>query len=97
MLLDSCVGRAECQSSADAPPAPGVLARLLNVDAPLQLGGSSVPLSVLRQVMAWLQVPQSDGFFGCLENVTFMGTVSGAEHSRFQPPLCGSARPASLV
>ncbi|XP_043205387.1 DE-cadherin-like isoform X2 [Amphibalanus amphitrite] len=75
VLLDSCLGRPECQSSAEAPPAPGALARLLNVDTPLQLGGSAVPLSVVRQAMAWLLVPESEGFYGCLENVTFLGTA----------------------
>ena len=77
MLIDSCVGAAECQASAAAPAGPdGEKNSFLNVDTPLQLGGSAVPLDSVAAVMTnWDHVPGWGGFTGCLQNMTFLDRV----------------------
>ena len=80
MLIDSCVGLSECQASAAAPSGPdGQKNAFLNVDTPLQLGGSAVPLDEVYSVMtSWNHKPGWGGFTGCLQNMTFLDRVSKA-------------------
>ncbi|XP_043190768.1 DE-cadherin-like isoform X2 [Amphibalanus amphitrite] len=77
VLIDSCVGSSECQASAAAPAGPdGQKNSFLNVDTPLQLGGSAVPLDQVAAVMtSWDRVPGWGGFTGCVQNMTFLDRV----------------------
>ncbi|XP_063231568.1 DE-cadherin [Bacillus rossius redtenbacheri] len=43
----------------------------LNVNGPLQVGGATVDLPSLASVFRWKHVPVSDGFSGCVRNLTF--------------------------
>ncbi|XP_037090914.1 DE-cadherin-like [Pollicipes pollicipes] len=77
VLVDSCVGVPSCQAAVAVAPGG---ARFLNVAAPLQLGGSAVPLDRVRALMAWEVVPGWGGFTGCLQNMTFLNRVFDLSH-----------------
>lgn len=47
----------------------------LNVNGPLQLGGSAVVLNEIADSMNWNFKPMSTGFAGCISNLTFNGKV----------------------
>jgi hypothetical protein len=47
----------------------------LNVNGPLQVGGTSKPLGNLASQMGWRFVPTARGFIGCISNFTFNGKV----------------------
>lgn len=65
MIVDNC--KLSTCMSLDAPKGPN---ESLNVNAPLQLGGSAVNLESLGSMFNWTYVPQSKGFTGCLKNLT---------------------------
>ena len=71
VLVDSCVGVPECQAAA----AVSGSSRFLNVAAPLQLGGSAVPLSQIQALLSWDRLPGWGGFTGCIQNMTFLDRV----------------------
>ena len=71
MLVDSCVGVAECQASSTVPGS----SRFLNLAAPLQLGGSAVPLDRVQALVSWDATPGWAGFTGCIQNMTFLDRV----------------------
>lgn len=47
----------------------------LNVNGPLQLGGSFVDLSMVAASRNWTHRPFSNGFNGCIRNLTFNGRL----------------------
>ncbi|XP_052859785.1 DE-cadherin [Anopheles cruzii] len=65
MIVDNC--KLSTCMSLDAPRGPN---RFLNVNAPLQLGGALVNLEYLGALYNWTYVPQTQGFSGCLRNLT---------------------------
>ncbi|ETN59226.1 DE-cadherin [Anopheles darlingi] len=65
MIVDNC--KLSTCMSLDAPRGPN---RFLNVNAPLQLGGALVNLDYLGSLYNWTYVPQTQGFSGCLRNLT---------------------------
>ena len=66
-----------CQMSAclalRAPVGPH---EFLNVNGPLQVGGSSVNLRYLASQFNWTYTPKDKGLHGCVRNFTFNGHVS---------------------
>lgn len=65
MTVDNC--RLSTCMSLEAPLGPN---EFLNVNGPLQLGGAMVPLEKLAKKFSWNHVPTSQGFFGCVRNLT---------------------------
>ncbi|KAH8372765.1 hypothetical protein KR009_004527 [Drosophila setifemur] len=65
MTVDNC--RLSTCMSLGAPQGPN---EFLNVNAPLQLGGSPVDLELLGQQLNWTHIPSQQGFFGCIRNLT---------------------------
>jgi hypothetical protein len=49
--------------------------QFLNVNGPLQMGGTSKPLGPLGSQMGWRHVPTAKGFHGCISNFTFNSKV----------------------
>ncbi|KAI8128554.1 DE-cadherin [Lucilia cuprina] len=65
MTVDNC--RLSTCMSLGAPQGPN---EFLNVNAPLQLGGTPVDLVHLGHQLNWTYVPSQQGFFGCIRNLT---------------------------
>ena len=65
------MGVAECQASSAVPGS----SRFLNLAAPLQLGGSAVPLDRVQALVSWDSAPGWAGFTGCIQNMTFLDRV----------------------
>ncbi|EDW61365.2 DE-cadherin [Drosophila virilis] len=65
MTVDNC--RLSTCMSLGAPQGPN---EFLNVNAPLQLGGTPVDLVQLGRQLNWTHVPNQQGFFGCVRNLT---------------------------
>nr|CAD7462753.1 unnamed protein product [Timema tahoe] len=61
-----------CQmSSCLALTTPQGPNEFLNVNGPVQLGGTTIDLLSLSKLMNWTHVPTSEGFSGCIRNLTF--------------------------
>lgn len=71
MIVDSCT-MGTCMSLTP-PEGPN---EFLNVNGPLQVGGTSKPLGSLASQMGWRFVPTARGFIGCISNFTFNGKVN---------------------
>ncbi|EDW85805.1 uncharacterized protein Dwil_GK22947 [Drosophila willistoni] len=65
MTVDNC--RLSTCMSLGAPQGPN---EFLNVNAPLQLGGTPVDLVQLGRQLNWTHIPNQQGFFGCVRNLT---------------------------
>ncbi|ALC40498.1 shg [Drosophila busckii] len=65
LTVDNC--RLSTCMSLGAPQGPN---EFLNVNAPLQLGGTPVDLQQLGRQLNWTYVPNTQGFFGCVRNLT---------------------------
>ncbi|XP_054736553.1 DE-cadherin [Anastrepha obliqua] len=65
MTVDNC--RLSTCMSLGAPQGPN---EFLNVNAPLQLGGTPVDLLQLGYRLNWTYTPSRQGFFGCIRNLT---------------------------
>uniref|UniRef100_A0A182WJR5 DE-cadherin n=1 Tax=Anopheles minimus TaxID=112268 RepID=A0A182WJR5_9DIPT len=65
LIVDNC--KLSTCISLYAPKGPN---RFLNVNAPLQLGGTAVNLDYLGSLFNWTYVPQEKGFSGWLSNLT---------------------------
>ncbi|GJQ67761.1 hypothetical protein Trydic_g21076 [Trypoxylus dichotomus] len=50
------------------PPGPN---GLLNVNGPLQVGGTRDDLNAVAQLLRWNHVPSPKGFVGCIRNLTY--------------------------
>ncbi len=68
MKVDSC----NLPSCLSLSPPIG-LNEYLNVNGPLQLGGSFVDLKAIAATRNWTHKPLSNGFNGCIRNLTFNG------------------------
>lgn len=66
MIVDSCV-----MSPCFTAGTPIGLKKLLNVNGPLQLGGSSIAsFADLADKLNWTKTPTNIGFAGCIRNLT---------------------------
>lgn len=65
MTVDNC--RLSTCMTLGATQGPN---EFLNVNAPLQLGGTPVDLQQLGRQLNWKHVPNQQGFFGCVRNLT---------------------------
>ncbi|KAH8362009.1 hypothetical protein KR200_001667, partial [Drosophila serrata] len=65
MTVNNC--RLSTCQTLGAPVGPN---EFLNVNAPLQLGGTPVDLNQLGRQLNWTHVPSQKGFFGCIRNLT---------------------------
>ncbi|XP_067631641.1 DE-cadherin isoform X2 [Eurosta solidaginis] len=65
MTVDNC--RLSTCMSLGAPQGPN---EFLNVNSPLQLGGTPIDLFQLAQKLNWTYTPSMQGFFGCVRNLT---------------------------
>lgn len=73
--------------SLGAPQGPN---EFLNVNAPLQLGGTAVNLVYLAAQFNWSHTPQSQGYSGCIKNLT----VDGRTYNIGAPSLSKNADPS---
>lgn len=66
-----------CQMSAcmslTAPEGPN---EFLNINSPLQIGGTLMKLDQLAESFKWDHRPTDKGFSGCIRNMTINGNVS---------------------
>ncbi|XP_030373740.1 DE-cadherin [Scaptodrosophila lebanonensis] len=65
MTVDNC--RLSSCMSLGAIQGPN---EFLNVNAPLQLGGTPIDLAQLGRQLKWAHIPSQQGFFGCIRNLT---------------------------
>lgn len=84
MIVDGC--RMSSCMTLGAPQGPN---EFLNVNAPLQLGGSATDLRYLAQHFNWTHVPQTKGYHGCIKNLT----VDGRTYNIGTPSLSKNADP----
>lgn len=71
MKVDGCT-KLQCLSLR-APQGPN---EYLNVNGPLQVGGSAVKLSSLARAFNWTHKPTDQGYSGCVRNFTYNQRVS---------------------
>lgn len=70
MKVDNC-GISACMSLT-APRGPN---EFLNVNSPMQVGGTLTNLAQLSSQLAWDYKPTDRGFVGCIRNMTFNGNT----------------------
>lgn len=71
MKVDNC-GISACMSLT----APEGSNEFLNVNSPMQVGGTLTNLAYLAKNLGWLHKPTEKGFVGCIRNMTINGNVS---------------------
>lgn len=71
MKIDNC-GISACMGLT----APLGLNEFLNVNGPMQVGGTLSNLKHLSHNLGWNYTPTEKGFVGCIRNMTFNGNVS---------------------
>lgn len=71
MRVDNC-GISACMSLT----APQGTNEFLNVNSPMQVGGTLTNLTHLASNLGWDHQPTNKGFVGCIRNMTFNGNVS---------------------
>lgn len=74
MRVDNC-GISACMSLT----APQGINEFLNVNSPMQVGGTLTNLAHLASNLGWDYKPTDKGFVGCIRNMTFNGNVSNKE------------------
>lgn len=74
MIVDKCAISA-CMSLT----APQGTNEFLNVNSPMQVGGTLTNLAHLASNLGWEYLPTDKGFVGCIRNMTFNGNVSNEE------------------
>lgn len=84
MTVDNCK-MSSCMTLG-APVGPN---EFLNVNAPLQLGGSATDLNNLAMRFNWSHVPTTKGYHGCIKNLT----VDGRTYNIGTPSLSKNADP----
>lgn len=72
--VDNCLS-SDCHHVRGYKDMPGPN-KALNVNGPLQLGGSIVDLELLGKQMAWNHSPTNIGFSGCISNLTYNDEVN---------------------
>lgn len=70
--IDNCHTSDCIQKGYSGIPGPN---KALNVNGPLQLGGSIVNLKLLASQMEWTHTPTDINFIGCISNFTYNGFV----------------------
>lgn len=70
MKVDNC-GISACMSLT----APQGSNEFLNVNSPMQIGGTLTNLAQLAAQLGWDHKPTDRGFVGCIRNMTFNGNV----------------------
>ncbi|XP_052754013.1 DE-cadherin isoform X2 [Galleria mellonella] len=85
MFVDRCK-LSTCMSLA-APTGPK---QILNVNGPLQLGGSSIDLENIARSFSWKHIPTNQPFMGCISNFTYNDIV----YNLGQPSLEKEADPS---
>lgn len=70
LKVDNC-GTSACMSLT-APTGPN---EFLNVNSPLQVGGSITKFSEMREYLSWNYTPTQQGFSGCIKNMTINGNT----------------------
>lgn len=70
MRVDNC-GISACMSLT----APAGTNEFLNVNSPMQIGGTLSNFTDLRSKLGWAHEPTSKGFVGCIRNMTINGNV----------------------
>lgn len=71
MKIDNC-GISACMGLT----APQGSNEFLNVNSPMQVGGTLSNLAYLAHNLGWNHTPTEKGFVGCIRNMTFNGNVS---------------------
>ena len=71
MKIDNC-GISACMSLT----APQGSNEFLNVNSPMQVGGTLSNLAYLAEMLGWNHRPTEKGFAGCVRNMTINGNVS---------------------
>jgi hypothetical protein len=61
--------------------APQGTNEFLNVNGPMQVGGTLSNLAHLASHLNWDHKPTNKGFVGCIRNMTFNGNVSNDKNS----------------
>lgn len=84
MTVDNCK-MSSCMTLG-APVGPN---EFLNVNAPLQLGGSATDLNNLAMRFNWSHVPTTKGYQGCIKNLT----VDGRTYNIGTPSLAKNSDP----
>lgn len=89
MTVDNC--KLSTCMSLGAPQGPN---EFLNVNSPLQLGGTPVNLEMLGLQLNWTHIPQSTGYSGCVRNLTIDGftyNLGRPALSKYADPGCQNA------
>lgn len=84
MTVDNC--KLSTCVSINEPVGPN---EFLNVNAPLQLGGSAVNIDFLATQFNWSHTPQNIGYSGCIKNLT----IDGRTYNVGAPSLSKNADP----
>ncbi|XP_066595703.1 DE-cadherin isoform X2 [Prorops nasuta] len=84
MKVDSC-GISACMSLT----APQGTSQSLNINSPLQIGGTLTNLAALATDLGWDHRPTSKGFVGCIRNMT----INGHTYNLGMPALSKNADP----
>lgn len=71
MKVDNC-GISACMSLT----APQGTNEFLNVNSPMQIGGTLSNFTYLKSKLGWRHEPINKGFVGCIRNMTINGNVS---------------------
>lgn len=84
MTVDNC--KMSSCLTLGAPQGPN---EFLNVNAPLQLGGTATDLRNLGQHLNWSHIPMTKGYHGCIKNLT----VDGRTYNIGTPSLSKNVDP----
>lgn len=82
ITVDNC--RLSTCMSLGAPIGPNYQ---LNVNSPVQLGGTTVNLDELASKYGWTHTPQTEGYTGCVKNLT----INGMTYNLGEPALSKDA------
>ena len=66
----------QCGSSCIRFGAPLGSSEFLNINSPLQIGGTVTDLDKIGDLFNWTYIPTSQGFAGCIKNLKINGIVS---------------------
>lgn len=84
MTVDNC--KLSTCMSLGAPQGPN---EFLNVNSPLQLGGTPVDLDYIGRSLNWSYIPERNGYVGCIRNLT----IDGITYNIGQPSLSQDVDP----
>lgn len=84
MKVDNC-GTSACMKLT----APNGTNEFLNVNSPLQIGGTFTDLNEMARLFGWAYTPVNKGFAGCIRNMT----INGNTYNLGMPALSQNADP----